>query len=163
MPKYRTSEAVQTITLAKPINTTTTLEVRGSDDSFASPRTDFSSEEELRVNGTVIATDGADLSATGVQVYIDGSLQYTSQLTFDPSGTNLYVQSIGMIPEGTKEIKVVFPQFRVYLASSARVGMLVSPGEWWSLLQTWQKVVISVGVVAVIAGAGYLILKKKKR
>ena len=167
MPKYRTSEATKTITLAKPKNTTTTIEVRGSEDGYAAPRTDFSSEEEIRVNGTVTATDGSDLSTTGVEIYIDGAIHSTTQLTFQ-SGTNQYIQSLGTLPEGTTEVKVVFPEFRTFTSSTARLNMSVSSitgsvGTWWALLSLGQKLAIGAGLVAVIAGVGYYLVKRKKK
>jgi len=169
MPIYRPSEAVQTIILARPINTVTTLEIRGSEDNFATDRREFSTEEEVRINGSVTATDGANLSTTQVEIYLDKILQARASLTYDPvTRANLYVYSLGLIPEGTHEIRVYFPRFRTYSASAAQAIVAVpllweKIKVWWASLPWWQKALVIAGVTTAAVGSGYLIAKKLKK
>ena len=153
MPVYRKSEITAAITLAKPITTTTTIEVKGADDNFTTDRREFSSEEEVRINGSVTATDKANLSTTKVEVYLDNIFLSDVSLAYDSvTGSNNYNYSLGMLVEGVHNIKVTFKQFRLYTASlaEARIGAGLPP------VSLWQAALIILGVVAGGAGIYYV-------
>lgn len=128
MPVYRPSEATQTVTLAAPVNTVTTLEVRGSEDSYASDRREFTTEEDLRLNGSVTAANGASLAGISVQIYVNNVLRGTAPLTYDSvARTNLYVFALGLLTaEGSYAIKASFPRTRTFAASQAE-AMITTP------------------------------------
>lgn len=129
---YRKSEVTTAITVARPINTTTTIEVRGADDSFATDRREFSTEEEIRINGSVTADDKADLTAGKVEVYLDNVYLSDVPLTFDPAtGANNYEYTLGLLIEGVHNIRVFFPKLRLFAASlvEARIGAGLPPIE----------------------------------
>lgn len=164
MPMYRPSEAVETIILRKPVDTATVLELRGSDDGFASDRREFSTEEDIRLNGTVTATDGSDLSAAIVEIYLDGALVGTAALSYDPALlTNLYLYSLGVLggEDRSIEIRVKFEKYRTFAASSATVRISFGIGWWeqlkaaWDKLPLWQKILIASSCVAGAGAAIY--------
>jgi hypothetical protein len=126
MPVYRPSEAAQTVTLAAPVNTATTLEVRGSEDGYASDRREFTTEEDIRLNGSVTAANGASLAGYNVQIYVNNVLRGTAPLTYDSvARTNLYVYALGMLTaEGSYAIKAVFPRTRTFSASQAEAQIM---------------------------------------
>lgn len=128
MPVYRPSETTQTVTLAAPVNTVTTLQIRGSEDGYASDRREFTTEEDLRLNGSVTAANGASLAGINVEVYVNNVLRGTAPLTYDaPSRSNLYVYALGMLTaEGSYAIKIAFPRTRTFSASQAE-AMITTP------------------------------------
>jgi hypothetical protein len=128
MPVYRPSEATQTVTLAAPVNTVTTLEVRGSEDGYASDRREFTTEEDLRINGSVTAANGASLEGINVQIYVNGVLRGTAPLSYDSMArTNLYVFALGVLTaEGSYTLKASFPRTRTFAASQAE-AMISTP------------------------------------
>lgn len=115
MPIYRPSEIAQLITVRRPIATTITLEVRGSEDGYATPRTEFTTEETIMVDGDVIAADGANLTAGVVEVYVNGAFKGNASLNYDPATmSNFYTFTIGMLTvEAQYEITVRFPRLRI--------------------------------------------------
>lgn len=156
MPMYRQSEATAAITVARPIDTVTILEVRGSDDSFVVDRTEFSSEEEVRINGTVTAANNADLSMSNVEVYLNDSYLESTALVYDGI-TNNYTYSLGLLTEGSYSIRVVFPRLRLYAASLAErtlgIGLPYIP---------LPNVVLALLALVTGAGAGYYIAKRRR-
>jgi len=157
MSMYRKSEATSAITVARPIDTVTTLEVKGSDDAFTADRTEFSSEEEIRINGTVTAADNADLSMSNVEVYSNGSFLGNAALVYD-GVTNNYIYSLGLLTEGARTIRVVFPRLRLYAVSLAERTLGIG-------LPHISLPHIALALLALVTGAGvgYYIAKRRSR
>lgn len=108
---YKKSEDSVTITVKRPKTTTTTVQAFGSEDGFATPRTEFSTEEEVAVSGEVASEDRADLSVGFINIYLNGVNVGTANLSYNPTtGSNLYTFSLGFLTEGTHDVLVEFPR-----------------------------------------------------
>lgn len=153
MPTYRQSTVQQIVTLAPPISTTTTLEVRGADDGYAVDRRDFTTDESIRVNGTVTAAIGGSLMGAPVEIYVDGSRVGTVSL----GSGNAYVFSIGVISaEGQHTIRVEFPRYRTLAASMVEASINMP-----LLVVDYTSVLIGASIVAGIAILLWYVAKKR--
>lgn len=113
-PLYRRSSATQIITIAVPVNTTTTIQAFGSADGYATPDTLFGTDETIMVGGTVVATDGANLSVSSVLIRLDGPVVGSAGLSFDPAtGINYYQFTLGTLSEGDHTVEAVFQRVRI--------------------------------------------------
>lgn len=154
MSVYRQSEISQTVSLAAPISTTTSMEVRGSDDNFASDRRTFSTEEEIRVNGVVTASNGSSVVGAPLDVFLDGVLRGTVNL----AAGNSYMYSIGTLTgEGSHTIRAVFRRYNKVAASFAEtsIGPLA--------ISNTTIVVVAAGIVVGVTVLLYYMDRKKRR
>jgi len=112
MSLYRRSQAQETIVVLRTYPTTTTIGAYGSEDGFATPRTEFADDEEIMVAGTVRATDNANLTGIAMTVLVDGVVVGTTLLYGYDGTTNYYQLSLGMLPAGTHVVEAIFPRTR---------------------------------------------------
>jgi len=112
MPQYRRSQAQETIVVLRTYPTTTTIGAYGSEDGFATPRTEFGDDEEIMVAGTVGATDNADLTGVAMTILVNGVVVGTTPLYGFDGRVNYYQLSLGMLPEGTHILEARFPRTR---------------------------------------------------
>jgi len=112
MPLNRRSQAQETIVVLRTYPTTTTIGAYGSEDGFATPRTEFGDDEEIMVAGSVRAADNADLTGTVMTVLVDGVVVGTTPLYGYDGAINYYQLSVGMLPEGTHIVEARFPRSR---------------------------------------------------
>jgi len=77
---YRGSQAQETIVVLRTYPTTTTIGAYGSEDGFATPRTEFGDDEEIMVAGTVGAVDRGDLTGVAMTILVDGVVVGTTPL-----------------------------------------------------------------------------------
>ena len=111
---YRKSVADQVIVIGRPINTVTTINAYGSADDYSAPGTDFGTDETIMVAGEVVAADGADLSITSVDIWLNGSFLGSAPLSYiAATGVNFYQFSLGMLAEGTYLIEARFGRLRI--------------------------------------------------
>lgn len=132
------------------------MEVRGADDGFATDRRDFSTEEEIRVNGVVTATSGASVVGAPMRIYLDGTLKGTVNL-----GTgNAYVLSLGVVAAGgSHTIRAWFQQYRMLAASLAETGIGMSLA---ATINT-ALVIVSVGLMVGVVALTYFYMTRKRR
>lgn len=113
MPIYRQSSAQQVIYIRRPIDTVTTIEAYGSWDGYSQPHTEFGTDETIMIGGSIIATDGADLSLGEVDIRINGPVVATVGLSYDPTtGLNFFQYTLGILAEGdyTIEARFTYPR-----------------------------------------------------
>ena len=111
---YQRSDAQKVISVRKPVETTTVFDVYGSDDGYTVPRLEFVTDENLSIQGYVQATNNAELSVGYVEYYLNGVLQGTLGLVFDPAMmVNRFSVDVGSLPEGDYTILIRFPRQRV--------------------------------------------------
>ena len=109
---YRPSQAQETIVVLRTYSTITTIGAYGSEDGFATPRTEFADDEEIMVAGTVGAADNADLTGTMMTILVDDVVVGTTPLYGFDGAINYYQLSVGMLPEGTHVVEARFPRTR---------------------------------------------------
>lgn len=110
---YRKSAALETIVIARPIITTTTIAAFGSVDGYVEPGTEFGTDEDIMVAGAVVAADGADLTSVEMEIRLDGAVVGVVALYGYDGLTNYFQYSLGMLTEGTHEVEARFPRTRV--------------------------------------------------
>lgn len=114
MPLYRRSQTQEIVYIRRPINTSLTVQAYGSGDDYANPDTLFGDDETIMVAGTLVATDGADLSVATITIQLNGATIGQAALTFDPTtGVNYYQFTLGVLPEGDHTVDAVFRRLRV--------------------------------------------------
>jgi len=113
-PIYRQSSISEVITIAVPVGTTTTIAAFGSGDDYTTPGTTFGTDETIMVAGTVVAADGANLSAVAVQIRLDGALVGTAPLSYDPATrVNYYQFTLGVLAAGNHTVEATFRRVRM--------------------------------------------------
>lgn len=111
---YRPSAVSETIVLATPINTVTTIAAYGSADGFSLPDTWFGTDETIMVAGAVVASDRGNLSVARVGIFVDGVQVGTAPLSYDPAtGNNYYQFTLGTLAEGSHLVEARFSRLRV--------------------------------------------------
>ena len=110
---YNPSLAQETIVLARPINTVTSISAYGSADGYVAPDTWFGTDETIMVAGTVVATNKANLSAVRVAIFLNGVQVGTAPLSYDPAtGNNYYQYTLGTLAEGSYLVEARFSRLR---------------------------------------------------
>ncbi|MCJ7635794.1 hypothetical protein MUP77_25810 [Candidatus Bathyarchaeota archaeon] len=111
---YSPSFAQETIVLARPINTVTTVEAYGSADGYVAPDTWFGIDETIMIGGAVVATNKANLSMVSIRIFVNGTQVGTAPLSYDPAtGNNYYQYTLGALAEGSYLIEARFSRLRV--------------------------------------------------
>ena len=113
MPIYRRSQIEEIIYIRRPISTATTIEAYGSGDDYAVADTMFGDDETVMVAGTVVASDGADLSSGIIRISVNGSFVADVGLSFNGAGVNFYQFSLGILGEGDYTVEARFLRLRI--------------------------------------------------
>jgi len=109
---YRGSTAQEVITILRVIDTTITVAAYGSGDGFTSPATEFGDDEEVRLGGTVQATNMGDLTGVQITVSINGTVVGSTPIYGFDGTVNYWQTSLGILSEGTYTVVVDFPRTR---------------------------------------------------
>lgn len=110
---YNPSQASLTIQVLAPIGTTTTIQAYGSADGYTTPNTEFGTDEQIAIGGTLVASNGANLTGVQMGVYRDGVLVGNTALYGFAGGVNYYQLNIGILTQGQHTIEARFPKTRV--------------------------------------------------
>ena len=111
MSIYAKSAKDQPVVIRRPIVTTTTIQAFGSGDNYALPFDLFGDDETIRINGTIIAADGADLSLGTLQVTVNKGPATPVPMTF-VGGVNSYQYDLGMLVAGDYTVTATFLRLR---------------------------------------------------
>ena len=109
---YRPSQAQESIVVLKSVSTATSIAAFGSEDGYATQRTEFGDDETVMVAGAVVATDNADLTGVAITILVNGAAVGTATLNSYDGSANFYQQSLGVLPEGNYTVEAVFPRTR---------------------------------------------------
>lgn len=109
---YRKSAALETVVIARPITTTTTIAAFGSADGYTEPGTWFGTDEDIMIAGAVIAADGADFTGVEMEIRLGKAVVGVVPLYGYDGLTNYFQYSLGMLPEGTHEVEARFPRVK---------------------------------------------------
>ena len=101
----------QPVIIRRPIATTTTIQAFGSGDNYALPFDLFGDDETIRINGTVIASDAADLSLGALELTINKGPPTPVPMTF-VGGVNSYQYDLGVLVAGDYTVTATFLRLR---------------------------------------------------
>lgn len=110
---YNPSQASLTIQVLAPVGTTTTIQAFGSADGYTAPNTEFGTDEQIAIGGTLTASNGANLTGVQIGIYRDGALVGNTALYGFTGGVNYYQLNIGVLAQGSHTIEARFPKTRV--------------------------------------------------
>lgn len=111
MSIYAKSAKDQPVIIRRPIATTTTIQAFGSGDNYALPFDLFGDDETIRVSGTVIAIDGADLALGPLELRVNNGPRIPVPLTF-VGGVNSYQYDLGVLVAGDYTVTATFLRLR---------------------------------------------------
>lgn len=109
---YNPSGQQVVIEVLAAVGTTTTIQAFGSGDNFTNPTTEFADDETVAVAGTLVASDGADLTGVLMSISVDGGSPITSALYGFAGGVNYFGVELGILSVGQHTIVAQFPRTR---------------------------------------------------
>lgn len=111
MSIYKKSEKAQPVIIRRPIITTTIIQAYGDGDDYTAPFDLFGDDENIRIIGTVIAVDGADLSIGVLRLTINGGSPINVPMTY-AAGVNSFQHDLGALAEGDYTVTATFLRLR---------------------------------------------------
>ena len=112
-PIYRRGTTSETVLVVKTVTTTLSIEARGEADGYAAPQTVFGDDENVRVQGSLVPGDGANLAGRTVRVSLNNRFLADVALVQG----NLWSLDLGVLAEGNYTVEVVFQRLRLGLGS----------------------------------------------
>ena len=112
-PVYRPSFAETTVVILATLATTTTIAAFGSADGYTTPGSEFGDDEEIRVGGTVRATDNANLTAGRVEIRVNGAVAGSVNLYGYDGALNYWMADLGVLAPGSYTVRATFQRLRI--------------------------------------------------